>query len=186
MPDAARIQPGVRRELRALETDRLRLRRLTLDDAPFILRLLNEPSWHRFIGDKGVRTLDGARAYLRDGPLAMYERAGVGLLRVGLKAGDAPIGLCGLIRRDALPDVDIGFALVPDYWGGGYAFEASSAVLDFGLRVLALPRIVAITVPGNARSIRLLERLGLAFEKRLALEGGGEELSLYATDGQGA
>ena len=180
MPDATRTQSGTCRELRELETDRLRLRRLTLDDAPFILRLLNEPSWHRFIGDKGVRTLDHARSYLQDGPLAMYERTGIGLLLMALKSGDVPIGLCGLIRRETLPDIDIGFALLPAFWGGGHAFEAARAVLAFGRKTLRLRRIVAITSPDNERSIRLLERLGLSFERKVRLAGSDEEIALYA------
>jgi RimJ/RimL family protein N-acetyltransferase len=182
MPDAApgvSTRAGARRELAALQTARLSLRRLAFDDAPFILRLLNEPSWLRFIGDKGVRTLEDAERYLREGPMAMYERTGYGLLRVALRTG-VPIGLCGLIKRDTLADVDIGFALLPEYWRGGYAFEAARAVLDFGLSDLALARIVAITAPDNARSIRLLERLGLAFEANVRLAGADEEIALYA------
>ena len=185
MPDAAPASSAtanVRRELISIDTGRLQLRRLALDDAPFILRLLNEPSWLRFIGDKGVRTGEDAQRYLRDGPLAMYERTGFGLLRVALHGG-APIGMCGLIRRDTLADVDIGFAMLPEYWGGGYAFEAARAVLDFGLRELGLPRVVAITAPDNERSIRLLERLGLVFESNIRLAGADEDIALYATGG---
>src|SRR5436190_17827308 len=99
----------------SLETDRLRLRRLTLDDAPFILRLVNEPAWLQFIGDKGVRDLDGACRYLRKGPLELYERFGFGPLAVELKADATPIGICGLLKRESLPEVDIGFAFFPAY-----------------------------------------------------------------------
>src|SRR5947207_1049929 len=104
-----------------IETDRLVLRQLTEPDAPFILRLLNEPSFLRFIGDRGVRTLDAARAYILTGPAAMYERHGIGLLLVATKEGDVPIGICGLIKRDTLDDVDIGFAFPPEFWGKGFA-----------------------------------------------------------------
>jgi len=172
--EAARIQ------MRALETARLLLRRFTVDDAPFILEQLNEPSWHRFIGDKGVHTLDDARKYLRDGPLAMYERTGAGLLLVTLKDGGVPMGMCGLIKRDALEDTDIGFALLPAFWGQGYALEAATAVLRYGREVLGLRRIVAITSPDNVRSIALLERIGLRFERGVRLAGADEEISLYA------
>lgn len=172
----ARVRP----EMHTLETGRLLLRRFTLDDAAFILLQLNEPSWHRFIGDKGVRTLDDARKYLRDGPLAMYERTGAGLLLMTLKSSGAPMGMCGLIKRDALEDTDIGFALLPAFWGDGYAVEAATAVMRFGREVLGLRRIVAITSPDNVRSIALLERIGLRFERGIRLAGADEEISLYA------
>jgi len=161
-----------------LETARLVLRRLELDDAPFVLQLLNEPSWIRYIGDKGVRTLDGARQYLRDGPLAMYARHGLGLMLVVRRDGSVPIGIAGLIKRETLGDVDIGFALLPQYWGQGYAFEAASACLDYGRKVLNLARIVAIVAPGNARSTGLLSRLGLSFERTIDIAG--EAIALYA------
>src|SRR5688572_10804905 len=94
----------------ALTTDRLILRELTLDDAEFILGLVNEPSWLRFIGDRGVRTLDDARAYISNGPMKSYERNGFGLYLTALKGAGTPIGMCGLIKRDGLDDVDVGFA----------------------------------------------------------------------------
>src|SRR5688572_1209184 len=98
-----------------LETDRLVLRRLTLDDAEFILRLVNDPSWLRFIGDKNVHSLDDARRYLREGPLDMYERYGFGMYRVEEREGGKPAGMCGLIKRDTLPDVDVGYAFLPEF-----------------------------------------------------------------------
>ena len=104
-----------------LETERLRLRRLTVDDAAFILELVNDPSWLRFIGDRGVRNLDDARSYILKGPVASYEKHGFGLWLVELKAEATPIGICGLLQRDTLPDVDIGFALLPQFCGQGYA-----------------------------------------------------------------
>lgn len=166
--------------MKVLETDRLVLRRLCADDAAFILALLNEPSWLRFIGDKGVRTLDDARAYIANGPAAMYQRLGFGLHLVELKADGAPIGICGLIKRDTLPDVDIGFAFLPQYWGRGYAHEAAAATLAHGHQVLGLERIVAITSMDNHASARLLEKLGLRFETMLSVAGDGEPLRLFA------
>lgn len=157
-----------------LETGRLVLRRVTTDDAPFILELLNEPSFLEFIGDKGVRNLDDARRYILTGPVASYERFGFGLYLVLLKAGDTPIGMCGLVKRETLPDVDVGYALRPAYWGQGYAFEAASAVLTHGREAFGLRRIVAIASPGNAGSKALLEKLGLRFEQALSLPGGGD------------
>lgn len=155
-----------------LETARLTLRKLSLDDAPFILRLVNEPSWLEFIGDKGVRNLDDARRYLREGPLGMYERYGFGLYMTQVKQSGAQIGMCGLIKRDQLPDVDIGFALFPQFWGRGYAHEAAAGVLEHGRRAFGLERIVAITSPHNDASIKVLERIGLRFERMIELTPG--------------
>jgi RimJ/RimL family protein N-acetyltransferase len=142
-----------------LETERLVLRRLQTDDAPFIVRLLNDPDWLRFIGDKSVRTLDEAREYLRRGPIAMYAREGFGLY-LTVKKPDVPIGLCGLIRREGLADVDLGFAFLPAFRGQGYAFESAAAVMAYGRATLGLGRIVAITSADNQRSMHLLARLG--------------------------
>lgn len=163
-----------------LETDRLIVRHFTLDDAAFILELLNDPDWLRFIGDRGVRTLDDARAYLINGPLAMYQRSGFGLYAVALKSSGVPIGMCGLIKREGLDDVDLGFAYLPEYRAQGYGYEAAAAVLADGRQTFGLKRIVAITSLDNEKSIRLLERLGFAFEKIIRLPGGDEELKLFA------
>lgn len=147
-----------------LETERLSLRQLTVDDAPFMLALLNEPSFLRFIGDRGVRTLAQARDYLLNGPMASYARWGYGLYLAELKTDQTPIGICGLVKRDFLPDPDIGFAFQPAFWSKGYAFEAASAVLTYAREVLQLKRIAAIVAPDNERSVRVLEKLGLRFE----------------------
>ncbi len=163
-----------------LETPRLRLRRLDHADAPFILRLVNEPSWRQNIGDKGVRTLEDAVRYLTEGPLAMYARHGFGLYAVTRRGDDAPIGLCGLIRRDTLPDADIGYAFLPEFWGQGYAREAAVATLDHARRDFALPRLLAITAPHNAASIRLLEQLGFALERVECLGGATQPSHVYA------
>ena len=167
--------------MKVLETDRLVLRRIAEDDAPFILELVNEPSWLRFIGDKDVKTLEAARGYIRRGPMAMYERLGFGLWVVEIKASGEAAGICGLIKRDTLPDVDIGYAFLPRHWSRGYALEAAAATLDYGRRVLGLGRIVAITSPGNDRSSRLLEKLGLRLEESLLLPGSDHEVMLFAT-----
>ncbi|MFT3791815.1 MAG: GNAT family N-acetyltransferase [Rudaea sp.] len=152
-----------------IETSRLVLRRLEERDAEFILTLVNDPAWLEFIGDKGVRTLDDACVYLRNGPLAMYAQHGHGLYCVESKASGEAIGLCGLIKRDTLPDVDLGYAFLPPARGGGYAFEAASATMAYARETLGLQRVVAIVSPGNARSIALLEKLGFRFEKSLQL-----------------
>ena len=168
--------------MNVLETDRLLLRWLTVDDAEFIMGLLNEPSWIRFIGDRGVRTLDDARAYIENGPVDMYHRLGFGLYMVERKEDGAPLGMCGLIKRKGLDDVDIGFAYRPAYWSKGYAFEAAAAVLQYAKNNLGLRRIVAITDPENASSRKLLEKLGLKFEKMIALAEGQSEIMLFGAD----
>jgi [ribosomal protein S5]-alanine N-acetyltransferase len=155
--------------MRVLETDRLSLRRLNLEDAEFIFRLVNEPSWLRFIGDKNVRTLDDARHYLETGPLAMYATFGFGMLLVELKVSGTAIGACGLLKRDALPDPDIGYAFLPEFWSKGYALEAATAVLSYGHKTHGLNRIMAITSPDNASSVRVLERCGMKFEGMKAM-----------------
>ena len=166
---------------RVLETDRLALRRVTLDDAPFIYELVNDPAWIRFIGDKQVRTLDDARKYIEKGPQAMYERVGFGLFLTELKDSLSPIGLCGLIRREGLDDVDVGFAFLSRYRSQGYAYEAAAAALEYGRDTLGLKRIVAITTADNRDSARLLAKLGMRFEKTVSLPDDPEELRLYAT-----
>lgn len=163
-----------------IETERLVLRRLTLDDAEFILGLLNEPSFLQYIGDKGVRTLDDARDYVLKGPIATYEKHGFGLYLVLLKAGQIPIGMCGLLKRDTLPDVDIGFSYLPQFWGKGYALESALAVLDEGKCVFGLERIVGLVKPGNQGSIRVLQKLGMKFEKMITIAEIGAEDKLFA------
>jgi len=166
--------------LRVVETDRLLLRWLGAGDAAFILQLLNEPSWLKYIGDKGVKTLQDAEDYIRKGPREMYERRGHGLYLVETKERGESIGICGLIKREALEDLDLGFAFLPEFWGKRYAFEAASAAIAHGKSALGLARIVAITSQDNQPSIGLLKRLGFRFERRMRLNTEGPELELYA------
>lgn len=169
--------------MKVIETERLVLRRLSVADDQFILRLLNDPSWLRFIGDKGVRTLDDARTYIVNGPLAMYERYGFGLYLTELKGGSIPIGLCGLLKRDGLAEVDIGFAFLPEYRGQGYAYEAASAVMRYGRTVLGLACIVAIASPDNESSAKLLAKIGLRAKQMIQLEPDGEPVVLFTAAG---
>jgi RimJ/RimL family protein N-acetyltransferase len=166
-----------------LESDRLALRRLSLDDAPFILNLLNEPSYLQFIGDKGVRTLDDARNYILAGPMDSYDRHGFGLYLTTLKDDGTPIGVCGLLKRESLDAPDIGYAFLPAYWSRGYAFESASAVLAYARSALGLTRLVAVVSPDNVRSIRLLEMLGLRFERMVRLSEDDIEIKLFASVG---
>ena len=165
-----------------VETPRLTLRRFTLDDAEFIFGLLNEPSFLEFIGDKGVRTLDDARDYLLKGPIASYETFGFGLYLVNRKQDGTPIGMCGLLKREALQDVDIGFAFLPEFWSRGYAVESASAVLEHGRQAFDLSRIVGIAKPENHASIRVLEKLGMSFEGRVRIMPEGPEDVLYGIE----
>lgn len=160
-----------------LETDRLVIRPFVASDAGFIVELVNDPAWLAYIGDKNIRSHGDAARYIEDGPRAMYRRAGFGLWLVGLKDG-TPIGMCGLIRRDDLDDVDLGFAFLPQYRRNGYAFEAAQRVLEHGRRELRLARIVAITVPANVASTNLLRKLGFVREKTIVRND--EALDLYA------
>jgi RimJ/RimL family protein N-acetyltransferase len=168
--------------LTILETDRLLLRKLSTDDAEFIVELLNQPSFLRYIGDKGVRTNADAVQYIQTGPVASYERFGFGLYLVELKETGVPIGICGLLKRDSLPDVDVGFAFLPAYWSQGYALESAAAVMTYGREVLGLRRIVAITSPDNNASIRLLEKIGLRFERFIKLASDQPEVRLFGSN----
>jgi RimJ/RimL family protein N-acetyltransferase len=162
-----------------LETERLRLRRVTLADATFIHELVNEPAFLRNIGDKGVRSLSDACDYIREGPITSYERRGFGMYIVSQKESGEPIGICGLVKRDTLDDVDIGFAFLSRFWSMGYALESAAAALEYARGVLGLERIAGVTVSDNTGSIRLLEKLGLRFERNVRLADDGPELRLY-------
>lgn len=168
--------------MKILETDRLILRRFSTEDADFILELLNEPSWLRFVGDKGVRTVDDAREYILKGPVNSYERFGFGMYLTELKRGGTPIGMCGLMKRESLTDVDIGFAFLPKYWGNGYAYESAAAVMAHAKSAFGLNRILAVTTPDNHGSIKVLEKLGLRFDRMVRLTEGDVELKLFAHD----
>ncbi len=163
-----------------IRTARLGLRQLELSDSRFILELLNEAGFLRFIGDKGVRTLADAREYILKGPIDSYGRHGFGLFAACLREG-TPIGICGLVKRDGLADVDVGFAFLSRYCAMGYAAEAAAAVLAHAHRQLRIRRVVAITAPDNASSIAVLEKIGLVFERRVRLTEHSPELNLYAT-----
>ena len=163
-----------------LETARLVLRRLELDDAPFVLRLLNEPSYIQNIGDRGVRSIEDAKRYLREGPLAMYEQFGFGLWHAARKSDGAAVGMCGLLRRDILPDVDIGYAYLPEYWGQGFAFEAADATVRHAAAKFGVRRLIGVVSQGNSGSIRVLEKLGMHFEGMYAMHPGQPEVRLYA------
>jgi len=159
-------------------TQRLVLRHMREDDATFVLELLTDPSFLKYIGDRGVHTLDDARAYILKAA-AMYERYGFGLYTVELKDSGTRIGICGLLKRDALEDVDVGFAFLPRYWSKGYALEAASATMTHGREVLGLHRVVAITSPENEASIKLLKKIGFTFDRMIRLPGENADTRLF-------
>jgi RimJ/RimL family protein N-acetyltransferase len=162
------------------DTERLTLRRLGEDDAAFVLELLNEAPFLRYIGDRGVRTLDDARRYVSTGPQQSYARRGFGLYRVELRAGGEPLGICGLIKRDTLDDVDLGFAFLQRHWSRGYAHEAAAAVMALAREVHGLERVVAITSPDNEASMSLLRKLGFRLEGQVRLTPDEPPVNLFA------
>lgn len=167
---------------RLIETERLAIRRVGPEDVEFIIRLLNDPSFLRYIGDRNVRSIEDAERYISSGPVASYERHGFGLYLVELLETGEPIGLSGLLKRDELEDADLGYAFLPQHRKLGYAVEAAAGVMDYARRTLGLGRIVAITLPENAGSIRVLEKVGFRFEKPVRLKADGDELALYASE----
>jgi RimJ/RimL family protein N-acetyltransferase len=165
--------------MNVLETDRLCLRQMDTVDAPFMLGLLNEPSFIQNIGDRGVRTIEGARQYIVNGAIASYQQHGFGLYMVELKGTGVPIGICGLVKRPFLPDADVGFAFLPQFWSQGYAMESAFAVMDYARDQLGLGRVVAIVSPGNEPSIKLLRKLGLEFERMIETHAPGDQAALF-------
>lgn len=165
--------------MKNLDTPRLLLRPYTLADAPFTHELMNSAGWLRFIGDRGIRTVADAEEYLRSKILQSWEDHGLGMFAVVLKSTGQAIGSCGLVKRDTLPAADLGFAFLPGFEGQGYGHEAATAVLEFAQAKRNLPRLLAITLPENVASVRLLKKLGFSFAKNIQFEGAGEELRLY-------
>jgi ribosomal-protein-alanine N-acetyltransferase len=168
--------------LNVIETERLNLREVSESDAPFILEILNDPDFVRFVADRGVRTVEDARRYVAERFTAGYRRDGFGFWLVEPKGSGVPAGICGLVRRDSLPGVDIGYAFLPPFRSKGYAYESASAVLAYARDVLGLKRLLAVTSPDNDVSIRVLEKLGLRFEGMVSLSPGEPEVRLFAAD----
>ena len=163
------------------ETNRLFISKITLKDAPFFLKLLNSPGWLKYIGDRKIRSVKDAKTYLQNGTLKSYANFGFGFYKLQLKENkDISIGICGLIKREQLDDVDIGFALLPEFEDKGFGYEASVPILDLAKHKFGLEKIVAITLPNNKNSIKLLEKLGLTYHKTITPFEDGEELLLFA------
>lgn len=162
------------------ETTRLIISELSLDDAPFFLKLVNTPNWIKYIGERNLRTVKDAEDYLTNGTLKSYKERGFGFYKLQRKQDHTTIGICGLIKRDELEDVDMGFAFLPEYEGQGFGYEASIAVLKVAKERFHLKRLVAITLPINVKSIKLLEKLGFMYQKKVNPFEDDEELLLFA------
>ena len=165
--------------MKILETERTILREIVEADAEFILDLLNQPSFIKYIGDRNVRTLTDAREFIENRFRQSYRENGFGLYTVELKETNAPIGICGFVKRDSLPFADIGFAFLPQFENKGYAFESAKSVLDYGRSVLGLKKILAIVSPGNVASEKLLEKINFEFEQMIEIPE-GVKLQLFA------
>lgn len=168
--------------MKILATARLTLRTLETGDAPFFLKLINDPSWIENIGDRGIRTLEEAARHIEQGPVLMQRRLGYSLYLVERSSDGAPVGLCGLIKRDALPDADIGYAIWPEYWGEGYAYEAAAAVVAHARDRIGLVRLLGITSPQNLRSNNLLKKLGLSFVRAVRFKDAAADTNLYSLE----
>ena len=171
--------------MKILETERTILREVTAADAEFILDLLNQPSFIKYIGDRNIRTVDGAAEYIESRFTDSYRKFGFGMWAVELKETGTPIGICGFVKRDSLPDADIGFAFLPQFEKKGYAFESADAAMDYGKDVLGLKRVLAITSQENESSVRLLEKINFKFERLIKLPHSDEELKLFSSDVRG-
>lgn len=162
-----------------LETERLALRQLTLDDAGLMLGIWNDPAFMRYVGDRGLRTTADAHEAMRNGALQLYEKYGYGPYRLALKDCDTPIGICGLFRRDGLEVPDLGYATLPEFCGKGYAFEAAMAVMDHACSALSIKQLIAIISPENDASIGLIRKLGFEFERMHTMPGDDKAVRIY-------
>jgi len=168
--------------LNVIETERLNLREMSEADAAFVLEVLNDPGFVRFVGDRGVRTMEDAARYIGERFVRSYRQNGFGLWLVETKDGKAPAGICGLLNRGTLPGVEVGYAFLPPFRGKGYAFEAAAASADYARDVLGLARLYAITNPDNTISMRVLEKLGMRFDRAVRLPGEESEVNLFSAD----
>lgn len=165
-----------------IETERLNLRQFTPADASFVVELLNDPGFLKYIGDRNVRTTDDALKYIAEGPQASYEKHGFGLWVVEVKETGTPAGMCGLLKRDVLEDIDVGYAFLPQYRSSGYALESVRAVQRYAFNILDVTRLAAVVNADNDRSIRLLEKIGMHYERMVRLKEDQPEIRLYVSE----
>jgi len=166
--------------MNVISTDRLLINRITLDDAGFILKLMNDKDWIKNIGDRGIRTIEETEEYIRTRFLKTYNEVGFGFYSLVRKSDQQIIGIAGLVDREGLDHIDIGYGMLPEFRGKGYAFEATKAIFDYGYKDLKLDKIVAIVNPDNPSSIKLLSKLGLEFEKMIRLPDEEIEIMLFS------
>ena len=162
-----------------IETERLRLREFNSTDGEMIFELLNSPGWLKYIGTRSIETTDDAINYIENKLRKGYKESGFGFYLVELKSTGEKVGMSGLVKRDGLDNVDVGFALLPQHENKGYAYESTAAVMKFAKEQLKLSKLAAITVPYNTPSIKLLEKLGMKFDKKINIPGDSEDLLLY-------
>ena len=165
-----------------LETERLIISEISIEDAPFFYDLVNDPDWIQFIGDRNVKSIADAENYISTKIIPSYKKNGFGFYLVSIKSKNLPIGMSGLIDRDGLEYIDVGYAFLPEFRSKGYAFEATKAVLTFAKNDLKIDPIIAIANVDNIKSSKLLERLGLRFDKIIQLEDDAVKCRLYRTD----
>jgi RimJ/RimL family protein N-acetyltransferase len=175
--------------MKILETERLILREIDESDDAFMLDLLNQPSFIKYIGDRNVRNLEQSREFIESRYRKSYAENGFGLYAVELKLANPDsvsknpvVGICGFVKRDSLPDADIGFAFLPEFERKGYAFESAQAVMEYGRKELGLRRVLAITTEDNESSGRLLEKLGFKFDGLITQPHDAEELKLFSSE----
>ena len=159
-----------------LKTNRLKLLEFEKSDSQFILELLNEPAWIEFIGEKNVHTINDAESFIEHNLIPSYKKNGFGLYAVKLKDDNTPIGMCGLLNRPGLSDIDLGFASLSKYQRLGFAYESSIAILNYSKTVLKINKVVAITNSNNTASAKLLEKLGFRFDKLIDLSDDGKDI----------
>ncbi|HEY5688762.1 MAG TPA: GNAT family N-acetyltransferase [Yeosuana sp.] len=162
------------------ETDRLIITELSLEDAPFFLELVNTPNWIKYIGDRNLKTVKEAEEYLLNGTLKSYAEFGFGFYKLHHKKDNKEIGTCGLIKREQLEEVDLGFAFLPEFEGKGFGYEASIAIIRMAKKRFHLKKLLAITLTINGNSIKLLEKLGFIYQKRIKPFDDDQELLLFA------
>jgi len=165
-----------------IETERLRLREFNSSDGEMIFELLNSPGWLKYIGNRTIDTIDDAVNYIEAKLRKGYKDSGFGFYLVELKSTGEKVGMSGLVKREGLDDIDVGFTMLPQYENKGFAYESTAAVMIFAKEHLKLSKLAAITVPYNTPSIKLLEKLGMKFEKKINIPGDPEDLLLYAIE----
>lgn len=166
--------------MNVLTTERLLIRMIKIEDAPFLVALMNDKDWIRYIGDRGIRTLEEAEAYIKARFFKSYEEHGFGFYGIVLKDTFEMIGIVGLIDREGLDHIDIGYGMLPQFRGKGYAFEATKAIFEYASNTLKLEKIVAIVNPDNKGSINLLHKLGLSYEKMVRLPDEDKDIKLFS------